>query len=89
MTNKLQTDGMGYTRGSRDDWDEWARITGDEGLAWDNILPLLTKVNPNLLKRIGLLTLSISRKNSNRVPKTDHSKATSIRHFMDLTGIYM
>ncbi|EKM83178.1 hypothetical protein AGABI1DRAFT_118529 [Agaricus bisporus var. burnettii JB137-S8] len=35
--------GMGYTRGSRDDWDEWARITGDEGLAWDNILPLLTK----------------------------------------------
>jgi choline dehydrogenase len=37
---------MGYTRGSKDDWDQFARITGDEGLAWDNILPLLIKVKP-------------------------------------------
>lgn len=38
---------MGYTRGSRDDWDQWAEITGDEGLSWDKMLPLMIKVNPH------------------------------------------
>jgi choline dehydrogenase len=37
-------DGLVYTRGSRDDWDNWARITGDEGLTWDNMVPLMLKV---------------------------------------------
>ncbi|KAF5349532.1 hypothetical protein D9756_008789 [Leucocoprinus leucothites] len=30
--------GLAYTRGSRDDWDYWAAVTGDEGLGWDNML---------------------------------------------------
>jgi hypothetical protein len=35
---------MVYTRGSRDDWDRWAKITDTEALKWDNILPLIRKV---------------------------------------------
>jgi choline dehydrogenase len=37
-------DGMGYTRGSRDDWDRWAKDTGDDGLSWDEMYPLLLQV---------------------------------------------
>ncbi|KXN84306.1 Oxygen-dependent choline dehydrogenase [Leucoagaricus sp. SymC.cos] len=32
-----------YTRGSIDDWNRYARITGNDGLNWNNILPLLMK----------------------------------------------
>ncbi|KXN84005.1 Glucose dehydrogenase [FAD, quinone] [Leucoagaricus sp. SymC.cos] len=35
--------GMVYTRGARADWDGWANVTGDEGLNWDNMLPLFFK----------------------------------------------
>ncbi|KXN87045.1 Glucose dehydrogenase [FAD, quinone] [Leucoagaricus sp. SymC.cos] len=35
--------GLVYTRGAKDDWDHWAEVTGDEGLKWDNILPLMFK----------------------------------------------
>ncbi|KXN84009.1 Choline dehydrogenase, mitochondrial [Leucoagaricus sp. SymC.cos] len=35
--------GMVYTRGARADWDGWAEATGDEGLKWDNMLPLFFK----------------------------------------------
>lgn len=30
--------GLGHTRGSRDDWDHWAEVTGNKGLKWDSIL---------------------------------------------------
>ncbi|KXN87044.1 Glucose dehydrogenase [FAD, quinone] [Leucoagaricus sp. SymC.cos] len=33
--------GLAYTRGAKDDWDRWAKITGDEGLKWDNMLPFI------------------------------------------------
>ncbi|KAJ3558042.1 hypothetical protein NP233_g11591 [Leucocoprinus birnbaumii] len=36
-------DGMVYTRGSRDDWDSWAKIVEDDGLKWDNIMPFMLK----------------------------------------------
>jgi choline dehydrogenase-like flavoprotein len=35
--------GMVYTRGSSDDYDRWARVTGDSGWSWKNILPYLMK----------------------------------------------
>ncbi|KAL0564556.1 hypothetical protein V5O48_017489 [Marasmius crinis-equi] len=35
--------GMVYTRGSRDDWDRYAKITGDDGWSWDNIQPYIRK----------------------------------------------
>jgi choline dehydrogenase len=37
-----------YTRGSRDDYDRWAKITGDKGLSWTEIFPYILKVNPLL-----------------------------------------
>lgn len=40
----LFADGMIYTRGSRDDWNQWADITGDDGLRWSNMLPVMEKV---------------------------------------------
>uniref|UniRef100_A0A8H7XUR8 pyranose dehydrogenase (acceptor) n=1 Tax=Psilocybe cubensis TaxID=181762 RepID=A0A8H7XUR8_PSICU len=34
---------MFYTRGSMDDYDRWANITGDDGWNWKNILPYILK----------------------------------------------
>ncbi|KAG6864777.1 hypothetical protein C0991_007191, partial [Blastosporella zonata] len=34
---------MFYTRGSSDDWDEFARISGDEGWSWNKIFPYFLK----------------------------------------------
>lgn len=35
--------GMIYMRGQREDYDDWARITGDDGWRWDNVLPLFKR----------------------------------------------
>jgi choline dehydrogenase-like flavoprotein len=35
---------LAWTRGSADDFDNWASITGDEGWSWDNMLPYFKKV---------------------------------------------
>ncbi|KAJ7139034.1 pyranose dehydrogenase [Mycena epipterygia] len=35
--------GMLYTRGSRDDYDRYAALTGDEGWSWDQLLPYFLK----------------------------------------------
>ncbi|KAH6904171.1 aryl-alcohol oxidase [Coprinopsis sp. MPI-PUGE-AT-0042] len=35
--------GQVYTRGSSNDWDRYAAVTGDAGWAWDNILPYFLK----------------------------------------------
>ncbi|KAK1235691.1 hypothetical protein PQX77_001062 [Marasmius sp. AFHP31] len=34
---------MFYTRGTRDDWDRYADVTGDEGWSWDSIQPYIRK----------------------------------------------
>ncbi|PBK84346.1 alcohol oxidase [Armillaria gallica] len=34
---------MVYTRGSSEDYDRYARITGDEGWGWDELLPYILK----------------------------------------------
>ncbi|KAH6904200.1 GMC oxidoreductase-domain-containing protein, partial [Coprinopsis sp. MPI-PUGE-AT-0042] len=34
---------MAYTRGSADDYDRWANLTGDAGWSWDNLLPYFLK----------------------------------------------
>ncbi|KAJ7753944.1 aryl-alcohol oxidase [Mycena maculata] len=36
-------DGMVYTRGSAEDYDRWAAVTGDPGWSWDNLLPYFFK----------------------------------------------
>ncbi|CAG9182481.1 GMC family oxidoreductase [Cupriavidus respiraculi] len=35
--------GMIYMRGQREDYDEWARISGDDGWRWDAVLPLFKR----------------------------------------------
>ncbi|KAJ6521946.1 alcohol oxidase [Mycena vulgaris] len=32
---------MAYTRGSKDDYDRFARVSGDEGWSWDNLIPYM------------------------------------------------
>ncbi|WP_240702442.1 GMC family oxidoreductase [Trinickia terrae] len=35
--------GMIYMRGQREDYDEWARITGDSSWSWDAVLPVFRR----------------------------------------------
>lgn len=35
---------MAYTRGSKDDWDRWANVTGDDGWSWDSVQPYVRKM---------------------------------------------
>src|SRR2546422_406432 len=39
---------MAYTRGSSEDWDRYATISGDEGWGWEAIRQYLEKVIPSL-----------------------------------------
>ena len=41
-------DYMVYTRGSKDDYDRWARTVGDEGWSWDALFPYMLKVRCTL-----------------------------------------
>ncbi|EAU87895.1 aryl-alcohol oxidase [Coprinopsis cinerea okayama7 len=34
---------MVYTRGASEDYDEWARLTGDSGWRWNNLFPLIKR----------------------------------------------
>ncbi|KAJ6575612.1 alcohol oxidase [Mycena vulgaris] len=34
---------MVYTRGPKDDWDRFARVTGDNGWSWDSVFPYILK----------------------------------------------
>ncbi|KAF9482069.1 pyranose dehydrogenase [Pholiota conissans] len=34
---------MFYTRGSKDDYDRWAQVTGDPGWSWEKLLPYILK----------------------------------------------
>ena len=40
---------MFYTRGSSEDFDRFAEVTGDEGWNWDNLLPYFLKVRTSIL----------------------------------------
>ncbi|KAJ6467574.1 GMC oxidoreductase-domain-containing protein [Mycena vitilis] len=34
---------MAYTRGSKEDFDRWAKVTGDNGWSWDSLIPYMRK----------------------------------------------
>ncbi|KAH9483280.1 Pyranose dehydrogenase 3, partial [Psilocybe cubensis] len=36
-------DDMFYTRGSQDDFDRWANVTGDSGWSWNSLIPYILK----------------------------------------------
>ncbi|KAJ6494581.1 alcohol oxidase [Mycena sanguinolenta] len=62
---------MVYTRGSVDDFDRWAKVTGDEGWSWDSLYPYFLKnedfasnttghYNPEVHGYSGINTVSLS-----------------------------
>ena len=44
LTSSTSEDGMIYSRGSADDYDSYAKISGDDGWGWDALLPYMKKV---------------------------------------------
>lgn len=36
-----------WTRGSRDDFDRFANVTGDDGWSWDALQPFILGVSPS------------------------------------------
>lgn len=38
-------DTLAYNRGSRDDWDRYANVTGDYGWSWDSMEPYFFAVS--------------------------------------------
>ncbi|KAJ7215763.1 hypothetical protein B0H12DRAFT_1224587 [Mycena haematopus] len=67
---------MVYTRGSKDDFNRWATVTGDQGWSWNNIYPYFLKnedygpptdhhnttgqINPSLHSTTGMNGVSLS-----------------------------
>jgi len=51
ITNTLLglADGMFYTRGSSEDLDRFAAVSGEEGWTWDNMRPYFDKVRRTVL----------------------------------------
>lgn len=45
LSNLFFTDVMAFCRGSKDDFDRWANITGDEGWSWESLQPFMRKVS--------------------------------------------
>ncbi|KAI0321913.1 alcohol oxidase [Amylostereum chailletii] len=43
---------MIYTRGSQDDYDRWAKVTGDSGWTWDSLHPYLLKLENFTVSRV-------------------------------------
>ena len=43
-SDSITIDCLVYTRGSKENIDEWAKLSGDEGWGWDKLLPYFKKV---------------------------------------------
>ena len=43
LTRKI--DQMVFCRGTKDDYDRWAEVTGDEGWSWSELQEYILKVN--------------------------------------------
>lgn len=50
---------MVHTRGSSDDYDEFARLTGDPGWSWESMLPYFMKVRTSCSHTTNLVLTSI------------------------------
>jgi choline dehydrogenase-like flavoprotein len=62
-------DGMFYTRGTIEDFDRYAKITGDAGWSWDRIFPYFLKV---ILVVFSCSTTDIISENEKWTPPADH-----------------
>ena len=57
--NVYALDDMAFTRGSKDDYDRWARVTDDKGWSWDSLFPYMLKVNlHHILSLLFIMTIS-------------------------------
>ena len=65
---------MDYTRGSADDYDRWARVTGESGWSWNELLPYFKKVRLTLDKQNSSLTWD--PKNERFVPQVLPARST-------------
>ena len=53
---------MAFTRGSRDDFDRFSKVTGDPGWSWDAMFPFMLKVpsfSHNFLSFLNIRSLTI------------------------------
>ena len=41
----IRSDYMAYNRGSSEDWDQYASISGDEGWSWNSVQQYFRKVS--------------------------------------------
>ncbi|KAF9002550.1 GMC oxidoreductase-domain-containing protein [Cyathus striatus] len=64
--------GMVYTRGSRDDYNRWATITGDEGWSWNKMLPFIL--------RVGITKAQTNALFINSLLRNEHFTLTGDRH---------
>jgi hypothetical protein len=54
------SDMMVYTRGSSDDWDRYARVTGDDKWSWKALQPYIMKVRVTVLLVYFVMLTEIS-----------------------------
>ncbi|KAJ7493660.1 alcohol oxidase [Mycena latifolia] len=66
---------MVYSRGSKDDYDRWARVSGDAGWSWDNLIPYMRKnerfsppIKQNAIEQFNPAVHSFSGINSVSMP---------------------
>ena len=59
MFNVYALDDMAFTRGSKDDYDRWARVTDDKGWSWDSLFPYMLKVNLHHILSLLLFRMTI------------------------------
>jgi choline dehydrogenase-like flavoprotein len=55
---------MAYTRGSKEDFDRIAKVSGDQGWSWNSLLPYMKKVrvsNINLQSKYLIMIITIER----------------------------
>ncbi|KAF7362801.1 Choline dehydrogenase, mitochondrial [Mycena venus] len=51
---------MVYTRGSKEDFNRWADITGDDGWSWDSLVPYMRKTTTTPLGSSTLLSTDLT-----------------------------
>jgi hypothetical protein len=53
---KMGADFMGYTRGSAEDFDRYASVTGDDGWSWNSLIPYILKVGNEIYPQLWFLS---------------------------------
>ncbi|KAJ7105431.1 alcohol oxidase [Mycena crocata] len=76
---------MAYTRGSKEDYDRFARVSGDEGWSWDHLIPYMRKnerfsppVDPNTTERFNPAVHGFNGINTVSLPGFSHGSDTRV-----------